>query len=291
MLPRAREALLESTPMQRTRIASVAYLNALPLTWGLTRGSLTDGYIVTAVPPCDAAGLLVEGRVDVALIPSIEFARTTGLTACPGTGIAADREVRSVLLLSRVAPEAIRSCAVDRNSRTSVALLRLVLRHRHGSRPDLEAMPPDAEFMLRAHDAALVIGDPALAASVRPPRGVSHVIDLAREWNAMTGLPFVFAIWACRPVVPVAALSDILERSLDEGLAHIDTMAEEESRRTGLEPGVIASYLRDALRYRLGPAETRSLRLFFGMCGEEGLVDRYARPASSRMRSAAVNRG
>jgi len=289
MLPRATSPLLESPPMHRTRFASVAYLNALPLTWGLTRGSLTEGIDLLAVPPCDAAGLLADGRVDVALIPSIEFARMAGLTAIPGTGIAALREVRSVLLLSRVEPSRIRTLGVDRNSRTSVALTQLILRHRYRCRPAVEPMPPDPDRMLATRDAALIIGDPALAASIGPVRGVTHVIDLAQEWYALTGLPFVFAFWACRPVVPVPGIAALLEASLEEGLAGIDVISAEAAGRNGLPAGIIAAYLRNNIRYRLGGAETRSLRLFFGMCGEEGLVDRYARPAPPAMSSAAVN--
>src|SRR5262249_16289398 len=166
MLPRCRRPLLECPPMLQTRLASVSYLNALPLTWGLTRAGRRDPIQITMAPPFECARLLQEGLVDVALVPSVEFARIPGRTRGPGTGIASRHEVRSVLLISRVAPSAIRSLAVDLNSRTSVALSRLVLAHRYGCRPQVEPMEPGLVPMLERHDAALLIGDAALRVSL-----------------------------------------------------------------------------------------------------------------------------
>ncbi len=279
--------------MQRTRVVSVAYLNALPLTWGLTRGSLREAVEVISVPPCDACGLLTDTRADVALIPSIDLARSAGLMLVPGTGIAALKEVRSVLLLSRVEPSAIRTLAADRNSHTSVALSLVMLQRRYRCRPRVDRLPPDPGRMLLEHDAALVIGDAALKTAENPPSEAPFVIDLADEWHAMTGLPFVFALWACRPVVSPSRLSEMFERSLAEGLENIDAIAREESGRTGLPPAVIASYLRGNIRYRLGSAEMSSLRTFFSLCREEGLLglDGPYAPSRPARISAAVKSG
>src|SRR5262245_43814772 len=90
--------------MQATRLVSVPYLNALPLTWGIVRGRQRGMYDVSSAPPFECARRLQDGMVDVALIPSIEFARISGLTPVPGTGISSRHEVRSVLLVSRVEP-------------------------------------------------------------------------------------------------------------------------------------------------------------------------------------------
>lgn len=276
--------------MQRTRIVSVAYLNALPLTWGLTRGSLKETVEVVSVPPAQACALLTEGRADVALIPSIDLARSTGLTPIPGTGIAALKEVRSVLLLSRVEPGAIRTLAADSNSHTSVVLSLLILKRRYHCVPRVAAASPELERMLAGSDAALVIGDAALKAAGNLPKEALFVIDLAHEWHAMTGLPFVFALWACRSVVSPSRLAEMFERSLVEGLENIDAIAREGSERSGIPPEVIASYLRGNIRYRLGHEEMSSLRTFFGLCRDEGLLAPYisARPAR---RSVAVKSG
>ncbi|MGH9869285.1 MAG: menaquinone biosynthetic enzyme MqnA/MqnD family protein [Candidatus Polarisedimenticolia bacterium] len=280
--------------MQKARVASVSYLNSLPLTWGLQHGRQRGLFELQFHSPAECARLLQDGMVDLALIPSVEFERTLGLVAVPGTGVVSRREVRSVLLLTRTDPRDIRSLAVDFNSRTSVALTCILLARRYGARPQLHPMPPDPGPMLEACDAALLIGDPALRASVsaeqQPAAGGPRTIDLAREWNEMTGLPFVFAFWACRPVLDVPAVREILEMSLAEGIKAIDRIADEEAPRTGLPPASIASYLRRNIHYRIGPEESESLRSFYRLCREEGLIPAYEadRPARS---SGTVNRG
>lgn len=255
--------------MQRIRLASVSYINALPLNWGLTRGRHREAFETALVPPHECARRLREGFADVALLPSIEFARISGLVGVPGTGIASRHEVRSVLLISRVPIPSIERLAVDLNSRTSVGLARLVLARRYGCRPRLEPMAPDLGAMLQRHDAALIIGDAALKAVPGPG---DHLLDLAREWHEMTRLPFVFALWACRPVVNAMELRRILEQSLLEGLENLGRIAEEESARTGTPIETITTYLRRNIHYRLGPDETDSLRVFFRMCHEEGIL-------------------
>ncbi len=271
-------ALLEWPAMRRPRIAAVGYLNALPLIWGISRGQDRGFCDLTLAPPRECARLLSEGLVDVGLIPSIEFARTEGLAAVEGLGISSRNEVRSVVLVTRGAPESIGSLAVDMNSRTSVALSRLVLSRRYGCRPRMEEMKPELQPMLAKHDAALLIGDAALSAALggfgagetlssRP-----NVLDLAREWNQMTGMPFVFAFWACRPQVSPGDVSEVLSRSLEEGMANLARIAAEESERTGMPSEVIASYLSRNIHYRLGPRESESLRVFYRMCREEGIL-------------------
>lgn len=281
--------------MQKPRVASVSYLNALPLTWGVSRGTGRDLFELVFQPPAECARLLQEGLVDMALIPSVEFERTLGLVPVPGTGVISRREVRSVLLMTRAEPSSIRTLAVDFNSRTSVALARIILARRYGCRPEMTTMPPEPSSMLQRCDAALVIGDPALRASVdaeSAPAGEGpRLIDLAGAWHEMTGLPFVFAFWACRPVLEARAMAAILERSLQEGVENIDRIAAEESGRTGLPAEAIVSYLRRNIRYRVGPEESESLRLFYRLCREEGLIGRQERPAPPTSRSLTVNSG
>ena len=184
-----------------------------------------------------------------------------------------------MLLLSRVPLESVTSLAVDTNSRTSVALSSLILRRRHGCRPAMDPMPPDLGAMLAGHDAALLIGDAALEASHRQEQAGErplHVLDLAREWNAMTGLPFVFALWACRPVVSPAWIGQILEECLGEGLDNLDPIASREERRTGLPARVIREYLGGSIHYTMSFQEAESLKTFYRMCREEELLDATA---------------
>lgn len=282
--------------MLKIRLASVSYLNALPFNWGLTHGSGRGLFDLTLAPPAECARLLADGLVDAALIPSVEFARISGLTPIHSLGISSSEEVRSVLLVTSTPPGKISRVAVDSNSRTSVALLRLILARRYGCRPLFVAMRPELEPMLDGNDAALLIGDAALRAShenggwpVTHGGAQGHrVLDLAREWNEMTRMPFVFAFWACRPVVRVPEVSAALHLALTEGLAHLDEIANDESVRTGLPREMVSSYLRFNIGYRLGGAESNSLRFFYRLCRDEGILG--AQAAATAITATTVRR-
>ena len=257
-------------------LAAFRYLNSLPLLAGLIESPPlpeASAARLTLHEPARCAEMLAAGEVDGALIPSIEYARISGLIGglqlAPGLAVSTAREVRSVVLLARRPVRECRSIALDSSSRTSVALLRILLARRFRTNPELEAMPPDAEAMLARHDAALLIADNALAP---PPEGAT-VHDLAAEWHDWTGLPFVFAVWALRPGTPgLPAIVALLSRSLERGLAMLPQIAEREAPRVGLSPAAALAYLRDNLRYDLGPTERRGLSRFLSLAAEEGLA-------------------
>lgn len=276
----------------KLRLASVSFLNALPLTWGFSSGSQRGRFELILAPPFACADMIRRGEVDAALVPSIEAERLGGVGLVPGTCISSRREVRSVIVMSRVEPASIRSLAVDSNSRTSVALARILLERRYGCRPALEAMPPRLGPMLSGHDAALLIGDAALRASLDPDGDPSlHRIDLAREWYAMTGEPFVFAVWVCRRGIDPSGLASALEASLAEGLGNIDAIASAQQERTGIPSREIATYLRDNIHFVLGEEEIHSLRRFHELCRQEGMLPAQAGGAVASSSSATTNSG
>ena len=114
------------------RVGIVDYLNSRPLAWAFREGSETGGFEPIHLPPAQVATELAMGSLDVGLIPSIEVQRIPGLHLVPGLCIAATHEVRSVLLVSKVPPRQIRRLALDENSRTSAALVRILLSDRFG---------------------------------------------------------------------------------------------------------------------------------------------------------------
>ena len=266
----------------RARLGLVSYVNSRPIGYGLLEGRQRGRFEVIQQVPSDLAESLARGAIDLALLPSVEYARTraAGREAAivPGIAIASLGPSESVLLLSRVSPAQIGSVAVDRSSRTSAALLRLLLRRRlRPSAPDprFEAAAPDLPSMLGACDAALLIGDRALLAGRDHPGLLRElqVFDLGEEWTALTGLPFVFAFWAGprRSDSPdiVAALQD----SLEEGQTKIPAIAHEwAGGDLDLEERV-RRYLTAAIRYRLGREELRGLETFYGILAEERLLE------------------
>ncbi|HEY5609858.1 MAG TPA: menaquinone biosynthesis protein, partial [Thermoanaerobaculia bacterium] len=182
--------------------ALISFLNARPLWWGLTHDP-RPGDTFEFTSPARCADLLAEGKAHLGLIPAIELARIPDLIAIPEICIASKSEVRSVLLLSRVPFDRIRSVALDPSSRTSLTLARILLAERLGSARyesvKFDAVEGDALVTLEGHDAAVVIGDRALRATLgETARSYEYVYDLVREWHTMFDEPFVFALWAGR---------------------------------------------------------------------------------------------
>lgn len=241
------------------RISLVDFLNARPLTWGLLHDP-PPGVSVSRDLPSVCADKLARGEADVGLIPSIEYQRIPGIRIVPGLGIAAATEVRSVLLVSKVSREKIRSVALDPASRTSAVLTRILLKRVYGLNP--EYGEPGAA------DASLIIGDPALKARLNG----QVVLDLAAEWRAFSGHPFVFAFWAVREESASAGVAAILEDSRRAALAQFDRLVREESVQTGFSEAVVEDYLRHSLHHELDEGDLAGLSLFYRLAAEEGLI-------------------
>jgi chorismate dehydratase len=245
------------------RISLVDFLNARPLTWGLLHAP-PPGVEISRDVPSACAAKLASGEVDVGLIPSIEYQRIPGLRVIPGLGIAASSEVRSVLLVSDVSRERIRSVALDPASRTSAALTRILLKRVYGLEP---------EYRDGDTDARLIIGDPALKTRLNG----QVVLDLAAEWRAFSGHPFVFAFWAVREDRATSEVAALLRASYAAARERFASLVAEEAGATGLSEPVVEDYLRHALHYDLDGGDLEGLRLFYRLAAEERLIPE-ARP-------------
>lgn len=252
------------------RISVVDFLNARPLTWGLLHDpSPPPGVSVSRDVPSVCAAKLASGEADVGLIPSIEYQRIPGLRVVPGLGIAASSEVRSVLLVSDVSREKIGSVALDPASRTSAALTRILLKRVYGIEPEYAETADRG----RRADARLIIGDPALKTRLN-----GHVVlDLAAEWRAFSGHPFVFAFWAVREAAATPEVSAMLRRSYEAGQSAFPAMVREEAAASGLSEPVVEDYLRHALHYELDRGDLEGLALYYRLAAAEGLIPQ-ARP-------------
>ena len=152
----------------------------------------------------------------------------------------------------------IRRVALDRNSRTSNMLTRIILEKRYGVRPAYVTRDPSkGKISFKAVDAAVTIGDTSFR-----PAGVPF-LDLGTEWKAFTGRPFVYALWAHRPGHPKAAeIAATLREAKKRGTARIPAIARREAKRLGLTPRFCRTYLTEYITFDLGPAERAGLRLF-----------------------------
>ncbi|HEV7226218.1 MAG TPA: menaquinone biosynthesis protein [Pirellulales bacterium] len=254
-------------PTPQIRVGAVNYLNTKPLVYGLAE--LAPQVELTFDLPSRLADGLAEGRLDVALIPSVEFFQDRSYSIVSDACIACRGPVFSVKLFSRTPVEQVRTLALDEGSRTSVALVRILLKERFGIEPRLEPLPIGASAADAKADAVLLIGDRAM----RSPGGpYAEVWDLGDEWCRWAELPFVFAMWTARAGVDLGGLDEALSRARDAGLAHLDEIAEVEAAPLGLSRPECVAYLRDNLYFHLGPREARGLELFYRLSQKLGLA-------------------
>ena len=258
----------------KLRVSFIEYLNSVPLGWGFLRGPFREAFNLVFDVPSQCAQHLSEGQVDVGLIPTIEYQRIPDLLVLPDISIAAKREVKSVLFVSKKTLTKVSRIAVDISSRTSVSLLRIIFEKFHG----IEGVTYHPEFplperMLERYDAALIIGNPALEV----PTGNYDVLDLAKEWNRFTGLPFVFAFWAVRPGVDLGSQVDIFYKSREQGLREIDLISRIYARKLGVPVEEVSTYITENLDYSLDESNFRGLQTFFDTAAELEIIPR-ARP-------------
>jgi chorismate dehydratase len=252
--------------MSTIQIGGVTYLNARPLLYTLAR-HLPDAEIVLDFPSRLADGLAA-GRFDAALIPSVEYLRQPGLRIASDVAIACDGPVLSVKLFGRVPVREIKTLALDEGSRTSAALAQILLRERFDLRPRLLPLPLDTAPAACEADAMVVIGDRGILA---PNETLAFTWDLGEEWTCWTGLPFVFAVWAARPHVEAQRIDRALAAARDDGIGCLPEIARLAAPEVGLPEAVCLSYLRDNLKFHLGPRQRAGLERFFELARLNGL--------------------
>ena len=262
--------------MPPLRISAISFLNTAPLMWdfenGAAAGELRQEFEISYTIPSHCAQQLKEGSADIGIIPVAAYVSIPDLVIVPDVAIAAKDKVRSILLVSKVPLEKIRSVATDDSSRTSAALVEIYLRRFVGTDPGFTRQKPDLKKMLQWHDAALLIGDPALQARA----GGYYVFDLAEEWRRWTGRPFVFAVWAVRKAALAGgagepSIARVFQQSRDNGLKHIPEIAQSWAPKLGLSDKLISEYLTENVDYFLDRENLEGLRLFFRYGAELGI--------------------
>ncbi len=251
------------------RIGAVNYLNTKPLICDLETLA-PDAELVLDVPSRLADGL-ADSRLDVALIPVIEYFRAGGYRIVPNISIASRGPVLSVTLFSRVPWNAIRRVALDEGSRTSAALAQILLRKRQDVRPEVVPLPLNLSAEEADADAVLLIGDRAMRACLP---GFAHAFDLGQEWHDWTGLPFVYAVWAVRDGVDLGPVARALYEAKQRGLARIGPIAHREAPGLGLDAGFCRRYLQSIIHFDLGPREQAGLHHYYMLAVELGLARR-----------------
>ena len=258
---------LKPRDRNKIRIGAVTYLNARPLIVALAE--LDPRLEIVTDYPSRLADALGDGELDVAMIPSIEYARHPAFSIISDACIACDGPVRSVKLYGRVPVEDIHTLALDEGSRTSAALARILLKERFGVVPKIRTLPIGVGLDDMPADAVLMIGDRGMAPV---NRAFEFVWDLGEEWSRWTGLPFVFALWIARPGVDLRGVESTLAAARDAGLTRLTEIARREAPQIGIPEADCLSYLRDHLEFRLGRRQRQGLERFFALAGRLGLA-------------------
>jgi len=253
--------------MPALRLSVVQYLNTVPLIWGMLHGEQRGKFELHLTVPSGCADSIARREADVGIVPSIEYQRTENVAILPGMSIASKGEVKSVLLLSKVPLEEVQSVALDQSSRTSAALVQILMRKFYSRQVGYAPAAPDPSEMLLRADAALLIGDPALTYA-----GPARVYDLAAEWRKFTGLPFVFAVWMGHADASLSRVRGDFADSLAFGLSHIDDIAAEYAPKLRLTPAAVKVYLTRNIDYSLEEENVQGLKLFYKLAHEVGLA-------------------
>ena len=280
--------------MNSLRISIVQYLNTAPLVRGFTHGSLRGKYQLSFTVPSQCAEALRSGAVDIAIIPAIELQRIDNLMVLPGLSIASKKSVRSLLLVAKKPIHEVRRIALDRGSRSTQTLVRILSAKRWHIEPEFFEADPDLPAMLELADAALLIGDPALSLAFKSelsskrdaagellfPAEVAglrfssplFLYDVVEKWRSLTSLPAVLAVWAARPAVVTPAVICDFQSSLAFGMGHIPEISAEASRELNLTAEKIRRYLTENIDYTLDEENLRGLQRYFDLAAELGLT-------------------
>ena len=246
---------------------------------------LAHRYDIQYMTPAECAARLADGTADIGLVPIAALATISDLRILPGCTIASKGWVRSLLLVRRASKplSELRTLAADMASRTTVAYTRMMFQK--WGNPDVTLMPmaADLDTMLERADAAIIIGDPALFAleeqSNRFVRTKEQLVyhDLAHEWRTLTGLPFVSAVWAAVPGCAIDdSITDDFIRSRDHGLANIDALVAEWSKRFPIPESTIRKYLTENIHYVLDNECIEGMKGFFRMAAESDVLPPYS---------------
>ena len=234
------------------RLGRISYVNMAPVFYGLE----AEVEEVVGVPT-ELNRMLLDGEIDVAPIPSIEYARNHDrLRILPRLCVSSEGAIDSIQLVTKIPFGQVRSVAATPESATSVVLVRILL-------PKAEIVPLGMDA-----DAKLLIGDAALKSAFEDP--TPH-FDLGRLWLERTGLPMVFAVWAApEPLVEgLAELEHALVASVRLARSEPERLAQQAAATYGYPPGFMARYF-EKLRYSFGPRERAGLYTFLEMARDAG---------------------
>ena len=253
--------------MAKLKIGVVPYMNAKPFIYGFQEKA--DEVDIVYGVPSTLPQMVENDEIDIILMPSVGYFRSKGYKIIPGGSIASNGLVESVRLFIRTPSiDQIKTVALDKDSMTSCVLTKIILWKRYSLKPEFITLDDKRKIYNGYADAFLVIGDDAM--KVREEGFI--ILDLGGEWYELTGLPFVYAVWATKAESKLKGLSELLVDAKEHGLKCINEIADTEAKRLEMEKERCFRYLKESIKYNLGEQEIRGLKTFYDYALEMGEV-------------------
>jgi chorismate dehydratase len=208
--------------LNKIKVGIVNYLNTKPLIFGIQRAPVVDQLLLIEDYPANIARMLVEGTIDVGLVPVAVIPHLKEHHIITDYCIGCEGPVASVAIFSEVPLQKVEKVLLDYQSRTSVALAKVLLRKFWKMDVELIDTKDDYRSQITGTTAGVVIGDRALEQRKVSP----YIYDLGEAWIEMTGLPFVFAAWVSNKQLP-AGFIEAFNAANKLGLQHIETAVEQ----------------------------------------------------------------
>lgn len=246
----------------KIKVSAVSYLNTKPLLYGIERHPVINAIHLTLEYPALIAQHLQDGTADMGLVPVAAMSLIPNARIVSNYGIAADGKVASVCIFSKVPMAQVARVYLDYQSRTSVRLARILLKHYWGKQVTLLPAPENFIDLIDGTTAGVVIGDRALVHQDEFP----YVYDLAEHWKLFTGLPFVFAAWVANKELPESFLREF-DAANAQGLEHIPEVI----AATPYAPYDLKTYYEQNIHYILDAEKLKGLALFQQYLKEPGI--------------------
>jgi len=240
---------------KKWRIGAVSYLNTRPLLLGMEQGPFCDSIDLVKSYPAQIAQNLLDDTIDIGLVPVAIMPLLANPQIVSKYVIGTEGEVASVALFSQVPMDQIEKLYLDYQSRTSVALAKVLLSKYWNKEVEFLTATEGYINEISGTTAGIIIGDRALTSLKR----FEHIYDLGLAWKAHTGLPFVFAAWVSNKPIP-SAFMKAFDAANEYGLKHLDEVI-------ALIPATeqvydLHKYYTENISYEFTPEKRRGLEKF-----------------------------
>lgn len=246
--------------MKKIRVGIVSYLNTRPLIYGLRKEPIASKIELVEDNPARLAEMLKHEDIDLGLIPVAAIPELSEWHLSGDFCIGTEGEAASVCLFSEVPLGEIKEVYLDYQSRTSVELLKWIMKEYWGIHPVLySAEDEDYRKKIKGTTAGLVIGDRAF----EQRKLSTFFYDLGAEWKKITGQPFVFAAWISNKKLPDDFIQ-LFNDANEEGLTHIDEIV----NSLHFDLYDLKKYYTLHLNYRLDERKKKAMEYFLQLIEE-----------------------